>query len=471
MTVKYEVLLKHGWAVDPASGLDGLVDVAIAEGRIVEIGPDLDPTRATDVLDVARRHVVPGIIDLHTHVSEWLGGRFGHKMMARVGVTTALDMAGPVDGVLRSLRDYGTGLNIACIEGIRPGVNVRNNNPDRAELETMLAHALRGGAIGLKIRGGHMPLTPEATARAIAVANAHQAYAAIHAGTTERGSNIDGFLQAVELAAGHALHIAHLNNYCRGAIRPLIQEAEEAIAALIAHPNIRSESYLSLLNGTSAKCANGAPESLLARECLTLGGFPPTEAGFEAAIQAGWAQINMEAAGEMVLGTGRSAVEYWRARATDTPVSFQVHPPEPPFRLAVARRPGGQFAVDCISTDAGGGIPRNVIVEMGLCLVGLQAITIADFVRKTSTNPARVLGLRNKGHLSVGADADITVLDVPRHRALLSLSNGKMVMYRGQVVGRGGQMITTAAGEAAVRAAGLTPLVVSLADSGFYRGV
>jgi len=471
MTGKYEVLLKHGWAVDPTSGLDGVADVGIAGGRIVEIGPDLDPTCAAEVFDVAQYHVVPGIIDLHTHVSEWLGGRFGHKMMARVGVTTALDMAGPTDGVLRSLRDYGKGLNIACIEGVRPGLTVRNNNPDRAELEAMLAKALSGGAIGLKVRGGHMPLTPEATARAIAVANAQQVYVGFHVGTTERGSNIDGFLQAAELAAGNAVHIAHLNNYCRGAIRPLMQETEEALAALIAHPNLRSESYLSPLNGTGAKCVNGEPETLMARESLKVGGFPPTEAGLEAAILAGWAEINMEAGGEIVLGTGKAGVVYWREHATDVPVSFRVHPPEPPFRMATAKRPNGKFAVDCISTDAGGGIPRNVIVEMGLCLVSLQAMTLADFVRKTSTNPAKILGLTGKGHLSVGADADITVLDVPCRRAYMSLGNGKVIMYRGHVVGRGGQMITTTAGEAAVKAAGLTPVVVSVADSGFYRGV
>jgi len=249
-----------------------------------------------------------------------------------------------------------------------------------------------------------------------------------------------------------------------------MQEAEEAVAALLARPNLRSENYLSPLNGTSAKCANGAPESRVTQQCLKAGGFPPTEAGFEAAILAGWAEINIEAGGEVVLGTGKAAVDYWRGRGTDTTVSFLVNPPEPRLRLVTAKRPDGKFVVDCISTD-GGGIPRNVIVDMGLCLVNLQALTLGEFVTKTSTNPARILGLTGKGRLAVGADADITVLDVPRRRAFLSLANGAVIMYRGQVCGRGGRMITTRAGEAAVRAAGLAPVVVSMADSGFYRGV
>jgi len=470
MAARYDVLLQRGRVVDPAGGLDGVADVAVCDGRIAEIGPELDPTRAEELFDVAGRHVVPGIIDLHMHASEWLGGRFGHKMMARAGVTTALDMSGPVGSVLRMLREHGTGLNIACLEAVRPGLTVRDGNPDRAELEALTARALGGGAIGLKLLGGHYPLTPEATARAMAAANAQRAYVAFHAGTADRGSNIDGFLQAVELAAGNAVHLAHINSYCRGAVRPHMQETEEAIAALVAHPNVRSENYLSPLNGTSAKCSNGAPESRVTQTCLKTGGFPPTEAGLEAAILAGWAEINLEAGGEVVLGTGRAATEYWRGRGTETTVSFRVNPPEPRLRLATAKRPDGKFVVDCISTD-GGGIPRNVIVEMGLALVNLQALTLGEFVTKTSTNPARILGLTGKGRLAVGADADLTVLDVPRRRAVLSLANGAVIMAHGHVCGRGGRMITTTAGEGAVRAAGLTPLVVSLADSGFYRGV
>ena len=46
--------------------------------------------------------------------------------------------------------------------------------------------------------------------------------------------------------------------------------------------------------------------------------------------------------------------------------------------------------VDCISTD-GGGIPRNVIVEMGLAMVKLQALSMEEFVIKTSVNPAKIL--------------------------------------------------------------------------------
>lgn len=124
--------------------------------------------------------------------------------------------------------------------------------------------------------------------------------------------------------------------------------------------------------------------------------------------------------------------------------------------------------MDCISTD-GGGIPRNVTVEMGLALVKLQVFSMAEFVIKTSCNPAEILGLKHKGHLSIGADADISVLDLTSQKAVMGISNGTVIMRHGQVGGQGCRIITTPAGEANVRAKGLQTCVVDPANNAFYR--
>ena len=470
MAYKYDILLKNGTVADYATDREELLDLGIRDGKIVEIAADMNPTIARDVIDVTGQHVVPGIIDIHTHFSHWIGGRYGHKMMAQAGVTTALDMAGPVEGVWDLARDYGAGLNIASIEYIRPEHTVRDADPGKEELQSLLDRCLRQGAIGLKLLGGHYPLTPEATARAIELVNHNKAYIAFHCGTSRNGSNIDGFLDAVELANGHSLHIAHINSYTRGLKRPYMAEAEEAATALINNPAIRSESYLSPMNGTGAKCSQGVPESLQTQTNLSMGGFARTESGMEEAILAGWAHINMEEGGKMVLATGERAVAYWRERGTDATVSFKVNPPEPRIRLAVAKRPTGAFVVDCISTD-GGGIPRNVIVPMGLALVKLQALTIREFVQKTSYNPARILGLSQKGHFQPGADADISVLNLENQAAIMSMVNGNVIMHSGYVCGKGSQAITTQAGASFITSKGLTPVIVDLAQSGFYQGL
>jgi dihydroorotase-like cyclic amidohydrolase len=128
MRTKYDILLKGGIVVDPVNRSTGVADVAIANGKIMEIGADLDSDRANESIAVTGKHVLPGIVDLHVHVSSWLGGRYGHRMMAAAGVTTALDMAGPVDSVVELARDYGAGLNLAALQYVRPGHTVGDTN-------------------------------------------------------------------------------------------------------------------------------------------------------------------------------------------------------------------------------------------------------------------------------------------------------------------------------------------------------
>ncbi len=54
-----------------------------------------------------------------------------------------------------------------------------------------------------------------------------------------------------------------------------------------------------------------------------------------------------------------------------------------------------------------------------------------------------MLGLHQKGHLGIGADADLVVADPDTHRALLTVAGGKVVMANGIVTGTGGTLITT----------------------------
>ncbi len=459
MTISYDILLKGGLVVDPLNGRNGVFDIAVADGRVIRIDTDINPATAREYFNIENRIVFPGIIDLHVHASSWLGGKFSHKMMALAGVTTALDMAGPIDSVLDYAGKYGAGLNLACVQHVRPGQNVNGVDPQKEEIQSLLDESLSKGALGLKILGGHYPMSPEATAHTIEIASARGAYIAFHAGTLKEKSNISGFHEAIELAQGNSIHMAHINSYCRGHVKPHMLETEEAIKALKENPNVWSESYLSPMNGTSGKCTDGIPESKATCQCLEAGGFDESKDGMEKAIVAGWAQVNLESGDKMILTSGEDAAAWWQQRQTDVTVSFSINPPEPRIRLVTAKDKEKKFVVDCISTD-GGGIPRNVTVAMGLSLVRLQALSLEEFAIKTSLNPAKILGLINKGHLGIGADADISVLDLQTHGVDMTFSNGKIVNYKGKIFAEGTRFITTPAGRKYVEQKNLDAIVV-----------
>ena len=466
MSYSYDLILQNGTLNDPANGISGRFDVAVKDGKIVEIEPTISTALSRDAVDVSGLNVLPGIVDLHIHASAWLGGQFAHKMMALAGVTTALDMSGPIDSVLDIARDYGCGLNIACINYVRPGDTVENTHPSRDKLKDLLGDNLKAGAIGFKILGGHYPLSPDATAAAIDVATGNGAYLAFHAGSTATRSNIEGFREAIELTDNRNIHLAHINSYCRGRINDCHAEAEETIRLLKANPNIVSESYLSPVNGTSGECRDGVPLSQVTGMCLETRQYEVSEQGLEKAIRDGWAQLNEEVGGIVVLSSGQQAVNYWRAKGTDVTISFAVNPEIPKLRLATARRDDKSYVVDCISTD-GGGIPRNVTVEKGLSLVRLEAMTMDDFALKASYNPAQILGLSNKGHLGIGADADITVVNLRTLKPVMTFNRGKTIMHAGRVFQTGTTMVTTPEGKANVESQGLEALVVDRGETPF----
>ncbi|HXH50291.1 MAG TPA: amidohydrolase/deacetylase family metallohydrolase [Terriglobia bacterium] len=67
-TPRYDLLLKGGHVVDPANRLDRKMDVAVADGKIAAVEPDLPPAQAGKVVDVQGLLVTPGLVDIHVHI-------------------------------------------------------------------------------------------------------------------------------------------------------------------------------------------------------------------------------------------------------------------------------------------------------------------------------------------------------------------------------------------------------------------
>jgi dihydroorotase len=64
----FDLLLTGGRVIDPAQGIDDIRDVAFAEGKVAAVGGELKSEDAQTVADMSGFLVVPGLIDLHTHV-------------------------------------------------------------------------------------------------------------------------------------------------------------------------------------------------------------------------------------------------------------------------------------------------------------------------------------------------------------------------------------------------------------------
>src|SRR3989442_2313773 len=89
----YDLVLKGGRVVDPASGLDGVLDVAVENGLIARVAAGIAPAEAARVIEVAGSIVTPGLIDLHAHVFEGVNRTGVNPDLGGVysGVTTIVD--------------------------------------------------------------------------------------------------------------------------------------------------------------------------------------------------------------------------------------------------------------------------------------------------------------------------------------------------------------------------------------------
>lgn len=109
ISASFDLLLRGGRVICPSSGLDGINDVAIRNGKIAAIQPSILPTSAREVVDVTGKLVLPGLIDTHAHVFQYVSGRFGMNpdmVGVQSGVTTLVDQGGPSCMTLPGFRHF-----------------------------------------------------------------------------------------------------------------------------------------------------------------------------------------------------------------------------------------------------------------------------------------------------------------------------------------------------------------------------
>ena len=460
--------------LDPANAVDHIADIGIKSGRIEAVAPELDPFETDKTVDVTGKWIMPGQIDTHAHVAglsrNW-DPAIGYSMLARAGTTTVLDMGGTGPSLIDGIKRKGAGLNVAGLFAMIPGSTMPTRDPTADQIADIVSLALQQGCIGIKILGGYHPFTPETTSDIISSCNDQMAYIAFHLGTRETGSHLKGLREVPDLVGGGRLHVCHVNSYCRGVIAGPDDECNEALDILEnMRGQLNSEAYHAVQNGTSGSCdKDGNVMANVPQNCLRMRNYATTREGMRQAILDGYASVVDQKGGQIMYIRGKEALEIFEKHNTQVGMSFPVNLPSSAFRLATSKNAKGEFIVDAISTD-GGSHPRNVAIQSTMALVQFGALTRLEMAYKLSLTPALMLGLKDKGHFSEGADADITVLDPSINEPVMSFVAGEPIMIAGQVVGTGGRLMVTPPGEAAARESGLPYQVLDLSQSKLYAG-
>lgn len=380
-------LVRGGRVVDPSTGLDGLFDILLCGGKIAAVGTRLDavPERTIDVTGLV---VVPGLIDMHVHLRE--PGyeaketiATGARAAARGGFTTicAMPNTNPVNDrravTERILAEAGRNsiVNVLPIAAVTRGSRGREL-VDMADLKA-------SGAVAFSDDG--LPVT-----------NSRVMRQALAAASSSRSLVID-HCEDRALAEGGTMHegpvAAHLG------LAGIPSAAEEII---IARDIILAEALKARVHIAHLSTAGGV---------RSVGEARRRGVG-----------VSAEATPHHLLLTD-AALE-----SRDT--NFKMNPPlRAPADVAALVEGLRTGVVDVIATDHA---PHTVeeksrgFDKAPFGIVGLETavtlildrfvrrriISLGRFVELLSANPARLLGLPNKGRIAAGADADLTVLDL-----------------------------------------------------------
>ena len=104
----YDLLIRGGRVIDPSQGLSAVTDIAIRQGKVARIAPNIRESEARQVLDARRMIVTPGLVDVHVHVYDGvapLGIPADANCIAK-GATTVVDAGSAGAHTFPGLRQY-----------------------------------------------------------------------------------------------------------------------------------------------------------------------------------------------------------------------------------------------------------------------------------------------------------------------------------------------------------------------------
>ena len=386
-----KLLLTGARVIDPSQKIDTVADVLLENGKITQIAPDLAKTLDSKssgkmkTIDLASMIVVPGLIDMHTHLRE---PGLEYKETIASGAAAAV---------------AGGFTSVACMPNSSP-INDNRSITEfikRKAAETALANVYPIGAISKDSAGSQLTEFWDLKEAGV-VALSDDGKPVMDAALMRR---------ALEYASSLGL--------------PVISHCEDMN---LSGGGLMNEGYYSTILGLRG-IPSIAEEAMVARDIL-IAEFTKTSVHFAHVSTAGSVRLIREAKKRGLPITAETAPHYFTLtdeslQGYDT--NFKINPPlRSPDDLAAIKEGLADGTLDAIACDHAphGRTDKEVEFEyasfgiscletslgLSLQLIHDGVISWTQLIAKMSTNPARILNLP-KGTLQAGADADITVID------------------------------------------------------------